>query len=205
MIDNRQLRAENEQEVADQDLAIWVQPPCHCSWGLSPGIALNGSCLVPGKLWKKSVAMCGLSLWKSKVSDLIGLQSENNFDRICHIWILFWLQYCTFINCFTRLIARLIAVLHRHLWKCVQLQLEARQQSVKINCKFKVHVCCDVNSWSHLLVCFLFAIETQAGHWHHSHVLQPSGKLRLQVFPHFLWNSQYSNSKVFAQLIPTNW
>ena len=46
----------------------------------------------------------------------------------------------------TRLIARLVAVLHRHLWKCVQLQLEARQQSVKINCKFKVHVCCDV--WS---------------------------------------------------------
>ena len=203
MIDNRQLRAENEQEVADQDLAIWVQPPCHCSWGMSPG-----------KLWlfpvwflegfERSQLQCvGCLHEKAKWAIWLGCNQkiiltafaifEFYFDcNIAHLLL-------------TRLIARLIAVLHRHLWKCVQLQLEARQQSVKINCKFKVHVCCDVNSQSHLLVCFLFAIETQAGHWHHSHVLQPSGKLRLQVFSHFLWNSQYSNSKVFAQLIPRHW
>ena len=147
--------------------------------------------------------MCGLSSCKSKVSDLIGLQSENNFDRICHIWILFWLQYCTFIA-YTFYCAFGCSTTPASLEMCPASTGSSTTigKNKIVNLKFMFVV---MFGQSHLLVCFLFAIETQAGHWHHSHVLQPSGKLRLQVFPHFLWSSQYSNSKVFAQLIPRHW
>ena len=159
-------------------------------WFLSPGKLwmvpgwLFPVWLVPGRLWKKSVAMCGLSLWKSKVSDLIGLQSENNFDRICHIWILFWLQYCTFIA-YTFYCAFGCSTTPASLEMCPASTGSSTTigKNKIVNLKFMFVV---MFGQSHLLVCFLFAIETQAGHWHHSHVLQPSGKLRLQVFSHFL-------------------